>query len=78
MQRKSNIALCLIALLLLGGCNVVKHLNQNQSLYTGAEVKVNAASKADEKLVRRELEKSLTPEPNQTIAGIRFKLGFYL
>ncbi len=66
-----------VALLLLSSCRVVKYLKPGEELYTGATVHVSSADRVNKKAIKKEMEEILRPKPNQTIAGIRFKLWFY-
>ena len=82
-MRKKNknkynaVFLVVVSLLAMSSCNVVKHLKPAEQLYTGAEVKVTSAEDLELGQTRKELEKVLWPEPNQTLLGMRIKLWFY-
>lgn len=60
-------------------CNNTKYLPANESLYTGAELKVDAPKlkKSQRKLIKTELAALTRPKPNSSILGLRPKLWFY-
>ncbi|WGH74711.1 BamA/TamA family outer membrane protein [Tenacibaculum tangerinum] len=64
--------------ILLGSCSVQKYIPENERLYTGAAITIEADStvqKVDE--LKTELEKVLRPEPNSTFLGMRLGLFYY-
>lgn len=71
------VAVLLILLCVVSGCNNIKYLKTGEELYIGAKIKVESKDRVDKKEVEKEMEKVLRPKPNQTILGIRFKLWFY-
>jgi len=60
-------------------CNNTKYLPANESLYTGAEVKVEAAhlKKGKKKSLAKELKALTRPKPNAQILGLRPKLWLW-
>lgn len=60
-------------------CNNTKYLPANESLYTGAEIKVEAPelNKKKRKLIKAQLAPLTRPKPNASILGLRPKLWFY-
>jgi outer membrane protein insertion porin family len=60
-------------------CNNTKYLPANESLYVGAEIKVDAPelSKKKRKLIKNQLSPLTRPKPNSSIFGLRPKLWFY-
>lgn len=62
---------------LLQGCNVVKHLQPGEKLYTGAKVSVNSPNEVNKGQIKKQMEEVFRPKPNQTVFGIRFKLWAY-
>lgn len=66
-------------LLAIASCNNTKYLPKNESLYTGAEIKINAPDlkKKKKKLIKSELANLTRPKPNSSILGLRIKLWFY-
>ncbi len=82
-QQHINIRVlfCRLALLFLVvafySCNTTKHLPENETLYTGADIKIHSVDKVDKGEIRSELEKIIRPKPNETLLGLRVKLGIY-
>ncbi|MBL7700404.1 MAG: BamA/TamA family outer membrane protein [Chitinophagaceae bacterium] len=66
-------------LTLLTSCSNVKYLPKNESLYTGAEIKVRAPqlSKSKRKTISKQLAALTRPKPNSSILGLRPKLWFW-
>ena len=64
---------------LLAGCNITKHVPDNDALYTGhtLELKNSTAPKSYNKVLKTDLEGLLRPKPNSGILGIKFKLAIY-
>ncbi len=60
-------------------CNNTKYLPANESLYTGAEVKIEdeGISKKKKKALSAELMELTRPKPNAGVFGLRPKLWFY-
>ena len=60
-------------------CNNTKYLPANDSLYTGAEIKIDAKDlgKKKKKLLAAELKALTRPKPNRSILGLRPKLWFW-
>jgi outer membrane protein insertion porin family len=60
-------------------CNVTKRLPAGEKLYTGADVNVKGdhLKKKEKKEIREDLKKYITPRPNKSILGIRYKLWVY-
>ncbi len=72
----------LIGIWLLWGmisCNNTKYLPANESLYTGAEIKIENSdiSKKKRKALTAELLDLTRPKPNASVFGLRPKLWFY-
>jgi outer membrane protein insertion porin family len=60
------------------GCSGTKFLKDNQSFYTGADIKIVPQGKINRKKnVRRKLEEYLTPKPNTVVLGSRPGVWFY-
>lgn len=73
-------SLLIFSCLVWAACSNTKYLKPGQTLYTGAEVKINPDSSskiADEKNVKSDLESKTRPAPNKTILGLRPKLYIY-
>jgi len=69
----------LIATILFSACNTTKNLKEGEYLYTGGEVTLAAdtsISKENRATFEEHLEELLTPKPNKSIFGWRYKLGF--
>ncbi|UXP32749.1 BamA/TamA family outer membrane protein [Reichenbachiella agarivorans] len=70
------IILSLSFVTLLGGCNALRYVPEDEQLYTGAKVKLVVPNDVKNvKSVRQELQTLLRPEPNTKILGVR--LGLY-
>ena len=69
------ISIAFIFTALLSSCSVKRFIPENESLYTGAELQLNAdLPKRELKGLQSELEGLIKPEPNSRILGFRFKL----
>lgn len=68
---------CIMLLLLVSSCRVVKYLKPGEQLYTGATIHVQSEEPVNRKQISRQMEEILRPQPNQRILGIRFKLWVY-
>ncbi|MES2575461.1 MAG: BamA/TamA family outer membrane protein [Bacteroidota bacterium] len=68
-----------LSLFFVFGCSNTKYLPEGDSLYTGASVKVedSVIKRKDRKLLEKELEGLLRPEPNKKIFGLKPKLWIY-
>ena len=65
-------------LIALCSCSATKFLKENESLYTGAEVKLDPQGKVGgKKEVAEALEELLQPKPNFSILGARPRLWIY-
>ncbi|WP_337043457.1 translocation and assembly module lipoprotein TamL [Emticicia sp. 17c] len=70
----------LLSMIGLWSCSVTKHIPAGESLYTGAEVKIQAdtlITKAQSKQVQGQVEEIIRPKPNSTILGFPYKVWFY-
>lgn len=79
MKVQRHHSFLFLTIFLLAACSTTKHLPEGESLYTGAEVRLNAEGlTAKEKKVHRSDLQGLTrPRPNTRFLGIPIKLGFY-
>ncbi|MES2680921.1 MAG: BamA/TamA family outer membrane protein [Bacteroidota bacterium] len=77
MKQQYLVIFYIIAIMLACSCNCTQYLKPGEELYTGAKIRVSSPEDVKKKEVRKDLEKTLRPKPNQTILGIRFKLWFY-
>lgn len=80
MKRRIRPIVVMVSCLVLAACSNTRYLKPGQSLYTGAEVKINPDSlgKIDnEKDVKSTLESKTRPRPNKSILGLKFKLWVY-
>lgn len=69
-----------ISAIWLSGCSVSKKLPAGESLYKGAEVKINADSSMSKKeaaSVKSQLETIVRPKPNNAILGFPYKVWLY-
>lgn len=85
VYRENNISMASIKyifivciLIELCSCTATKFLNENESLYTGAEVKLDPQGKVSgKKEVSEALEELIQPKPNFTLFGMRPRLWIY-
>lgn len=79
MITRFNIIFVLLAVW-LSSCSVSRYLPPNESIYTGAEVKMVAdstiASKVS-KTVKEEIEPIIRPKPNTVLLGFPYKVWLY-
>lgn len=75
MWLSSVIGICL----LLASCSNTKYLPANESLYTGAEIKLVSPElpAKKKKVLKKELSALTRPRPNSSILGLRPKLWFW-
>ena len=78
-MKITNLIWTLVIALAVCSCNNTKYLPANESLYIGAEVKVQAPGlkKKKKKLLAKQLEALTRPRPNASILGLRPKLWFW-
>ncbi|NEU07717.1 BamA/TamA family outer membrane protein [Flavihumibacter sp. R14] len=69
----------IFVLVSFAACSNIKYLPKGESLYIGAEVKIESDSlkKNEEKAIKAELNGLLRPKPNSTFLGLRPKLFAY-
>ncbi|MFD2200613.1 BamA/TamA family outer membrane protein [Shivajiella indica] len=72
---RNLISIGLILMILLGSCSVKRFIPEDESLYTGAELKLNVdLPKKELKGLQSELEALIKPDPNRKFLGSRFRL----
>lgn len=77
MMRNYNILFAITIILLFAACSTTRQLPPGQSLYTGAEIKIESSvniSKSKKKDLKEELQSLARPKPNAKVLGIPFKL----
>ena len=63
---------------MVGSCSNTKYLPAGESLYTGAELKMQGKiKKKPRNLIKTDLELLVRPKPNTSILGLRYKLFAY-
>src|SRR5687767_321399 len=74
----NGIILLMISTVLLG-CTGTKFLKDNQSFYTGAEIKFDTQGKrvGRKKILEEELQEYIQPKPNKKFLGMRSGVWFY-
>ncbi|GAA4405762.1 BamA/TamA family outer membrane protein [Nibrella viscosa] len=82
MKQQYGIALLglLLGGMLLGGCNVAKHLPANERLYVGTDIYVkgdSGVSAAEQKTLKGQLKELARPKPNKTLFGYPYKVWLY-
>ena len=75
---KSLLALTPVCII-LGACQGTKHLPENEKLYTGSSIKIEAPllSAREKNTVKGELTGLIRPKPNSKFLGMRPKLAIY-
>ncbi len=63
-------------------CSVTKHIPAGESLYTGAQIRIQTDSlaninKAERKVVEGQIEEIIRPKPNSAIFGFPYKVWLY-
>ncbi|EGV43168.1 hypothetical protein BZARG_1082 [Bizionia argentinensis JUB59] len=78
---KYNFTSIIIYLFLLGSfysCGIIKHIPEDERLYTGAKLVIESDSVIkNESALKTDLETVLRPEPNSKFLGIYFGLYYY-
>ncbi|HYG40263.1 MAG TPA: BamA/TamA family outer membrane protein [Cytophagales bacterium] len=77
MKNQLQLITGIFILIFLTGCNVTKHLNNNETLYTDGSVKINNVGKVPEKKTLRQDLEALLPAHNTRIFGLYPKLWVY-
>lgn len=77
-SKINNYVLLFLLGLYLTGCSGLKHLPEDQKLYTGAEIKVVSEGKINKKAVKKNAMTGVRPAPNKKFLGMRPKLWMYL
>lgn len=72
----------LLSMIGLWSCSVTKHIPAGESLYTGADIKIQTdstvkVSKVEAKALEGQIEEIIRPKPNSTIFGWPYKVSFY-
>lgn len=70
----------LLSMIGLWSCSVTKHIPAGESLYTGAEIKIQAdtlVTKSQISSVNSQIKEIIRPKPNATIFGFPYKVWFY-
>ncbi|WP_259014049.1 translocation and assembly module lipoprotein TamL [Emticicia fluvialis] len=79
-MKRTAIYILIIVAISLSGCSVTKHIPPGESLYTGAEIKIQAdslVSRSQIKEVRNQASELIRPKPNSTLFGFPYKVWFY-
>ncbi|UBM58966.1 BamA/TamA family outer membrane protein [Marinilongibacter aquaticus] len=76
-NRDILVGFCLV--FLLASCGVYKRMPEEQMLYAGAEVEIQAkdAEKKEVARLKEEMDLALRPEPNAFLFGYPYKVGFH-
>lgn len=80
LRKVNNIVIITCCCFFLFACSATKNIPDNDALYTGASVKVNAPSSVNtrqKKTLRNDLKGVTAPKPNSRFLGIPFKLHIY-
>jgi outer membrane protein insertion porin family len=65
-------------LLLVTGCSGLKHLPEEEKLYTGAKTEIESDEPVDTKRLKKAVRRSVRPDPNSSFLGMRPKLWLYM
>lgn len=87
MQKRNNIILrppvtrsiALLLLLSLASCTATRFLKENETFYTGADIRFDTKGRRIPRkgAIEEELQTYITPKPNSTILGMRPSVWFY-
>lgn len=77
MKKNLQLVTSILIIIFLSGCNVTKHLNNNQTLYTGGKIKINNTGKIPEKKTLSQDLEAFIPENNTRVFGLYPKLWVY-
>ncbi|GAA4466023.1 BamA/TamA family outer membrane protein [Nibrella saemangeumensis] len=82
MKERYLVALLGLVLggMLMGGCNVAKHLPANERLYVGTDVYVkgdSSVSADEQKTLKGQLKDMARPRANKTLFGYPYKVALY-
>lgn len=72
-----NISLLVFIGLLMSACSGTRRLASGEKLYTGAEIKLESATKINRRFIKNTAEDALLPEPNKAFLGMRLKLWMH-
>jgi outer membrane protein insertion porin family len=67
-----------LALMLSSGCSGLKHLPEEEKLYTGAKIVIESDEPVDSRQIEKAVRRSVRPSPNSSIFGMRPKLWLYM
>ncbi|HET8854331.1 MAG TPA: BamA/TamA family outer membrane protein [Salinimicrobium sp.] len=77
-MKKEHLVLFFLMFYLMQSCSVRKYIPEDELLYSGAELKIDANPKVDDiKELRQQLEQVLLPKPNDEFLGIPIGLYYY-
>ena len=82
MKTKSTYTILfgITIILLFSACSNTKYLAQGEQLYVGADVKLKPDTSFNEKYIKsleEHLEENVSPKPNSSFFGLKFKLFIY-
>ncbi|MDF1572347.1 MAG: BamA/TamA family outer membrane protein [Bacteroidales bacterium] len=77
-QRFTYRYLLVPALLLVTACSGLKHLPEDEKLYTGAKTVIESDEPVDSRELEKAVKRSVRPDPNSRILGMRPKLWLYM
>lgn len=77
-QRFTYRYLIVPALLLVTACSGVKHLPEDEKLYTGAKTVIESDEPVDSRKLEKAVKRSVRPDPNSKILGMRPRLWLYM
>ena len=81
-MRRAARYILLLSMIGLWSCSITKHIPPGESLYTGADIKIQTDStvkvnKVEAKSLEGQIEAIIRPKPNSTILGWPYKVSLY-
>ncbi|MBL7719329.1 MAG: hypothetical protein JNL72_10875, partial [Flavipsychrobacter sp.] len=79
MTKHTKLLFLFTLLLVVSACSNVKHLPAGESLFTGSSVSIEdgETTRKQRNVLENDLSKSVRPQPNSKLLGIRFRLAIY-
>ena len=74
---RTNICILLI-FLFLAACSGTKHLPEEESLYTGADIQLESTQTIHKRSIKKTAQQVVRPQPNKSYLGMRPRLWLYM
>ncbi len=75
---RSPISFVLLAFFITAACSGLKHLPEEEKLYTGARTEIESDEPVDSRKLMNVVRRSVRPDPNSSFLGMRPKLWLYM